>query len=170
VQKNAITTYKGMLMIGVSENSGTPTSGVYSLGGYDKKYPNVFNLPISKSNIEVPCLARIDSDLIVCYKNVGSVSAVKKLGTDLETLTLESMLYDVKEPRSPIINYESYPSGTTIRLDVSVNGGAYTTLTLNQGVNNTLTSRQIVKARTLQFKLILTPNGTDTPIIESIEF
>ena len=167
IYKNATSAYKGLTMLGISDESGSPESGIVTLGGYDKKYPDVFNLPIYMKDREIFVLTRINSDLIVCYK--ASTGIVKKIGTTLGTMILESMIYDAAEVRTPIVNYSDYPSGTAIVLEVSINSGSYAWMKLDASTENKLTGHAITNARTIQFRLRLTPSGTKTPVVESVE-
>lgn len=170
ITKNAIVTDDGILMFGVSDIlTGSAELGIYSLGGYDKKYPNIFNLPFSLTGKLIRVLNKIGVNMIICYGG-NSTGVVKKIGTSRETVVLETLIYDINKPFSPKINYADYPSGTTIGLEISINSGDYKSLTLTKQPKNILTTRKILEARTMQFKLTLTPNGSSTPEIESIEF
>lgn len=168
ITKNAWSLLDGITLLGVTQSG---NSGVYSLGGYDSKYPSVFNLPFAMTNATVTAIEWCGSDLIVCYL-LGSVKYIQKLTTTLataETETLVQSLIDKKGQKvvpSPVVEYESYPASTNIQLYASVNRGSYTEITLNRTTENKLTSRKILNAREIQYKLKLTPNGISTPIIE----
>lgn len=168
ITKNAWSSLNGITLFGVTQSG---TSGVYSLGGYDAKYPNVFNLPFAMTNATVNAIEWVGSDLIFSYK-LDSVRYLQKLSTNLETAETETLIESRLDKNgnkvvpSPVVRYSEYPSGTNIQLYASVNGGSYSEITLDKQVEKTLTSRAIQNAREIQYKLKLTPNGTDTPEIE----
>jgi hypothetical protein len=178
VRKNAWTSWDGQLLFGA-----TGTKGVYSLGAYDATYPQVFNLPIvlgsTSVDSDVFSMARIlnevdsamEEELVMSYK-VGPNDFFKKLDTDLailETETLVQSLID-KDGKaispSPTVQYEVYPDNTNVQLYYSIDRASYVLLALDKTVKGTLTSRKIPDGREIQYKLILTPSGATTPIIE----
>jgi len=74
VHPNATVNMFGLPLFGVSNVSGNPaTQGIYSLGSYDRNYPEVLNLEWlisrgSSSNIDIGALAIADTDLLVSWK------------------------------------------------------------------------------------------------------
>lgn len=176
ITKNAWSSLDGITLFGVTQSG---TSGVYSLGGYDAKYPNVFNLPFAMEDATVNAIEWVGSDLIFSYK-LGSTRYLQKLSTTLATAETETLIESRLDKNgnkvvpSPIVRYSAYPAGTNVQLYASVNGGSYFELTLNKNSDNELTSRSIPQdtgtpaknTREIQYKLILTPNDTDTPEIE----
>jgi len=169
VKANAWSSWKGITLLGVTQTAGT--GGVHSLGSYDSKYADVFNLPFSIITPTINAIEWIGADLIFTYK-IATAKKIQKLSTTLATAETEGMIQSVLDKKgnkvvtSPIVQYSSYPANTDVQLYASVNGGAYVELDLDKTVENVLTSRNVLNAREIQYKLILTPNGTNTPEIE----
>ena len=69
-EANAISSWKGIPVVGFSNESGNPSlQGVYSLGGYDGKYPAVWNYDFpsvlgGSDNTEIGVITRIGEDLV----------------------------------------------------------------------------------------------------------
>ena len=169
IKKNAWGSLNGITLLGTKR---TGVSGIYSLGGFDAKYGDVFNLPFSIDNAEINAIAWAGSDLLIAYRVGGSANYLKKLTTALGTLETESLEQSLVSSSGkrvtvqPRVDYEAYPSGTNIQMYQSVNRGAYREIPLEKNGSNQLIGRAIANAREVQYKLILTPDGTTSPIVE----
>lgn len=80
VHPNASVNMSGMPLFGVSNFAGNPLKqGIYSLGSYDRNYPDVLNLewPISRGsteNIDIGALEMSGPDLLVAWQEVASAT------------------------------------------------------------------------------------------------
>lgn len=173
ITKNAWSALNGITLLGVTQTAGA--GGIYSLGGYDAKYPDVFNLPFSVTTPTVNVIEWAGSDLIFSYL-ISTTKKLQKLSTTLATAETESLILSTRDKKGqptnvrPIVEYEIYPTNTTIQLYASVNRAAYSEITLNKAGKNVLSSREILDVREIQYKLVLTPDSSTkllNPIVEN---
>ena len=173
ITKNAWSSLNGITLLGVTQTAGA--GGIYSLGGYDAKYPDVFNLPFSVTTPTVNVIEWAGSDLIFSYL-ISTTKKLQKLSTTLATAETESLILSTRDKKGqptnvrPIVEYEIYPTNTTIQLYASVNRAAYSEITLNKAGKNVLSSREILDVREIQYKLVLTPDSSTkllNPIVEN---
>jgi hypothetical protein len=167
IAKNATSDIEGITILGVSQSG---DSGGYTLGGYDPKFQDVFNLPYHIAGAQISAIEWVGGDLLFAYK-IGSSEFMKKLSTTLETAETESLVQNLiskgqKVVVTPRVEYESFPNFTNIQLFTKVDNGSYTEMPLTQQTDNVLTGNKLLNAREVQYKLILTPNGTTTPVVE----
>ena len=162
-------------------NDNPALQGVYSLGGYDSKYPNVFNFEFpatvgGSDDTEVGVVTRIGEDLVFGRNTkLMRVDLDNKYdGANIETQVINVARDKLKNFKVKI-NYRSLPAGSSITLQQQTNaksGISYSAVeTTNYSNRKYLESDiNIINATTIQFR-IFTTRGTDTntaPEIESI--
>lgn len=179
-------TQSGVSLFAVSNQNNNPClQGVYSLGGYASNYPKVLSLDyvISErsggnfvtSSIEIGAILIIGDDMLVSWEN-GSSYGVDKLdwsnklsGAYLETLVVN---YNRGQLKNGVVEifYRDLPANCNITLQASINDAAYTNITLTQDTarKRFFTKESLPPANSLQYKVILTCSGNDSPTLESI--
>lgn len=185
VKPNAVATYRGLPMFGVSNISGNPClQGVYSLGGYSSNYPAVLALEYVIStghtaNIEIHAMQAVGNLLFVSWKDLNSGTTY---GVDVVDLTQKSSggyfdtrVYAVsrEEQKSMFakIAYRSLPANTSFQLWASVNGAAFTQISdLKQNSENLLYSAEsnLEKVLTIQYRVVLVASVNDSPEFENL--
>jgi len=186
VHPNAVTNLNGLPLFGISNVSGNPLlQGIYSLGGYDRKYPKVLNLEyvISQgtlANLDIGAIAVVGNDILVSWKDNAAVPVaygVDKLDTTAKFggAYMESRIINVERSElkncDVFINYRSLPTGMDIVLKKSVNYGAFSTVTTVNDAKRMMKFAKVMitGAATLQLRIEVVVNGNNAPEIESVE-
>lgn len=182
VHSEAVASFKGLPLFGLSNSSGNPTlQGVYSLGSWASNYPKVLNLEyvISQAklaSIEIGAIAVIGDNILVSWKD-GSNYGVDTIDTSnkynsayLETRNI-NVERDILKKFNAKIFYRSLPASTDITLKYSINDAAYqaaTTIT-DSDRNLIYTSEDLPEANIIRFKLEFTTNSNDAPELEGFD-
>lgn len=181
-EANAISSWKGIPVFGFSNESGNPTlQGVYSLGGFDAKYPIVFNYDFpsvlgGSDDTEIGVIARIGEDMVFgrtssTNHNVMRVDTSNKYnGANLETQVINAAREKLKN-FVVTINYRDIPSNTAITLGQKTNDASgYSAVTLKQWSKQKYlrSDAQNINAANIQFKISTTSDGNNAPEIESV--
>lgn len=190
IMKNAVSAWNSIPIFGLSNIDGNPTEqGIYSLGGYDAKYPKVFNLEFlpltgSGSGTFIGAVEMISwdhtaslakTDLIFCHDKGGDeVINMVDTANKYNGAYLETQVIDVAREKQKVMKvricYRTRNS-QTITLSKKVNGaGAYTAVTLvnHDNMKYYESSINIANANTVQFKIATTASSNSAPEIEKI--
>jgi len=182
IQANAVSSYLGIPVFGFSNENDNPTEqGLYTLGGYDAKYPVVFNLDFreeSMSSKQIPAVTRLGEDILFTFaatnNSLGEVKIVDNTTKETEAY-LETQVININRDKlknfKVRINYRSLPSGTDVQLSQQTNeSGSYSVVTLKDWSNKKYleSDANILNATSIQFKLDFISSGNLAPEIESI--
>lgn len=183
INRHAYASYLGITAFGVSNIANNPMpQGVYTIGGYDAKYPAVFNLDFTRSletdNINIGALAMIGEDLVYAQSRGGSEVVYRIDGSNKsEAAFLETQVFNAARERlknyEVIVCYRSLPAGSSITIaEITNDEGGYQTIASTVYSNRKVvkTNVQVVNAATVQFRVFIN-RGTNTntaPEVESI--
>ena len=184
IYKNAHSSYLGRLVFGVSFENGSPLqTGIYSLGGYDPKYPNVFNLEfVSRDGIAAArylSCATINNDFLFSVSS-GAVSTIDKVDTtNLYTgayLITKEINTNRDEAKFATIRicYRDIPTGTVITMHANIDNAdptfAGTAIPLVTQTNKKYLESKvdISNAMSFQLKIATTAVTTQAPEIENV--
>lgn len=182
VHSEAVASFKGLPLFGLSNSSGDPTlQGVYSFGSWASNYPKVLNLEyvISQAKlaaIEIGAITSIGDNILVSWKD-GTTYGVDKIDTSnkyasayMETRIINTERENLKQFGIKVY-YRSLPASTAVVVKASVNGGAYATLTTVTDTDRKMiyTADKLTEANYVQFKLEFTVNTNDAPEIEGFD-
>jgi len=192
IERNAVTSVDGRVFFGICNESGTPirssgtyvAGGIFSIGGYDPKYPNVFNYEYA------PRVGFVDADFIYAIEKINTKLLIpfnKTTGENIVTIDTsnkkDGAYFITRELQFDRDNdavvkvrlcYRSLPSGTSFSLHVNKNNTnqtlSGTAVTLVQHANKKYyeTSVNITDINTLQLKVTFNTSGDDAPELENI--
>lgn len=185
VYPNALNLKNGKLLLGLSKNGGNPANeGVYTFGSPYVNYTKVLDLSYVVSQavlsaIEIGAIIQDSGNTFIAWKDTTGAAAygVDKIdySNRYATATYITTLIGGNKPDAIMarlaVNFKKLPASCTIDLSYRKNGDtSWTALgsqvtTLNK--TNYLVS-QPIKFETIQFRLILGGNSTNTPEINSI--
>ena len=181
VKSRAVASFLGMPIFGVSNKNGNPVEqGLYTVGGYDAKYPNVFNLEyVSNQNndAEIGAIEIINTDLIFSSKSGSSIVYRVDVSNKSDVPFIETQVFNAAREKlknyKVTICYRDIPTGGSIVLSQKTNDASsysFMTTKVHDNRKTVETSVNAVNAANIQFKIFLN-RGTDTneaPEIESI--
>jgi hypothetical protein len=188
---NAWANFFGVVLMGISNGSGNPLDqGIYSYAQSSVENYKVLNLefPISQvdgsnyshvSNVEIGAIAVVGDLILVSWKDTttGTVYGVDKLDYTakqpiaiMESRVININRFMLNRYKKFIIDYETLPANTNIKLYYRKNHVAWVELTL---VNDTARKQMIAEldldgAGALELKLESYGSVNTTPIIEDI--
>lgn len=182
-EKNAVGSDMGIPVFGLTNSSGNPAEqGVYSLGGYDAKYPEVFNLEYisgDTSGTEIGAIAHVGTTLIFSSVTGASEyiykvdSSNKYNGAYLETQMIDAERDQLKNFRVRVC-YETLPSNSTITASyIGNNGLGYTSIDMTNHTNKKFyeSDTHVINYNHIMFKIATTRSTSDTslaPVIRSV--
>jgi hypothetical protein len=181
ILEDATDNFYGLPLFGLSYVEGTtPVLGVYSHGSYSKNYPDVLNLEYipSHGNIataEIGSIKVVGNDILVSWKN-GATYGVDKVdwsnkysGAYFETRQINTSRNKLKAQAGFILPYRSIPDGTAITIQMSVNYGAYSTITtvIDEARKIITNKKHLPEGASIRFKVSMTASGNTSPEIES---
>lgn len=182
VHPDANVNLNGMPLFGLSNVSGDPTlEGIYSFGSYSREYPKIIDLtyPISTGSVagvEIGAMALVGTDMLIAWKD-GSTYGIDKVdtaakfnGAYYETRIIK-LDPDAEKEFLAEIYYRTLPTGTDITLYVSIDHGAYSqvSLTLDAATKKKY-NKILIKATTVQFKVVTSSSVNNAPEIELAVF
>lgn len=184
VQANAIANYMGRALFGLSNNMNNPVNqGVYSFGGFSANYPKVLALEfilstLNLNNIQISAIAIMGDDILVAWKdtNAGTVYGVDKVDWSNKYtaayFTTRVLAIDRSNGKQFAVHlgYRQRPASCPLTLQASINGGAFSSLTLTEDVDRHFyyTKERLPTACTLRLKVGFTVNGNNAPDLESV--
>ncbi len=181
VLPDSYTTFRGLELFGVSNNSGNPCNeGVYSIGRHDNNYPLAINLeyPISEAvltGISIGSLLTIGNNLLVAWKNsttygVDVIDWSNKYSATYKTLLLDGDARSFnKDFKNFVVSYKSKPTGTDIGVKAYINGGSAETISLIDDTTDNKVRGEITKTGGyIQLEIDLTASSNTAPEIEEI--
>jgi len=184
---NAVSSYKGMSMIGFSNVSGNPAlQGVYSFGAFDPKYPDVYNFEFPSvlgrsDDTTIGAVGRIGTDFVF-----GRTSSVNHTLQKVDTANkysgsfLETRVFDIERDKwknfKVTVCYRSLPAGSTVVISQKTNHilgpatSGYRVVPTKIWTNKKTIegSGLTINANTIQFR-VETTRGTDTNTAPEIE-
>jgi len=174
--RNSVTT--GVNAYGSGNLNGLPlfvsNRGIHSLGRSDDTFPVaqvIEYVPSQGQGTTLGALATVGSQVFVSYKN-GSNYGIDKLDTNKYSGFIETPLFIGKEAESVTVSYDSLPASTAIEMSTSVDGGSYTSQTVEKDDEDNreyrITDMPLNKS-TLQVRVTLTASGATSPVIREIE-
>jgi hypothetical protein len=174
--RTAVTT--GVNAYGSGNLNGLPllatVRGIYSLGRSDDTFPTaqvIEYVPSLGQGTTLGALATVGSQVFVSYKN-GSNYGIDKLSTDKYSGFIETPIFIGKEVESVVARYDSLPASTAIAMSTSVDGGSYTSQTVEKDDEDNREYRiqdMPLNKSTLQVRVTLTASGTTSPTLREIE-
>jgi hypothetical protein len=182
VYSEAVASFSGMPLFGLSNVSGDPTlEGVYSFGSWASNYPKVLNLEyvISQAKlaaIEIGAICVNGDNVLVSWKD-GSTYGVdtidfsnKYASAYLETRVLNYERELLKNAGVQIY-YRTLPANTGVTVYYSVNGGAYTAAAATVDTDRKIisTDANFPEGTTIQVKIAFTVNNNDAPEVEGFD-
>jgi len=182
IKSRAIASYLGIPVFGMTSVSDNPcTQGIYTLGGYDAKYPSVFSLEYvsgQSSNTAIGALEVIGEDLIFASKQSSSSLSYKvDLSNKTDTAFIETMIFNAAREKlknfKMTVCYREMPSGSSLELFKKANDESSYQVVASRTYADRKTVEtdvQVMNAANVQFKVLFN-RATDTneaPEIESI--
>lgn len=180
IYKNAVSAYDSRLAFGISNENGNPVKqGVWTLGGYDAKYPSVFNLEFIQYNgtstgTEVFAIERVSTDLIFSTDDgISKVDTTNKYSGGYFVTREINIDRDNQKAIKARVCYRTL-NGQTIEIRANVNnadptftGAALTTL-VHDNKKYLETANGIMNANTLQFQIKVSATGGLAPETENL--
>jgi len=173
--RNSVTT--GVNAYGSGNLNGNPLlatiRGIYSLGRSDDTFPVaqvIEYVPSQGQGTELGALATVGSQIFVSYKN-GSNYGIDKLDTNKYSGFIETPLI-VGRPQKLVVKYDSLPSGTSISLQTSIDGAAYSSVDMEKDDEDERVYQmkdQPVNKSTFQARITLNASTTTSPEIREVE-
>lgn len=184
VHKNAHSSYLGKLVFGVSFENGAPLqTGIYSLGGYDAKYRNVFNLEfVSRDGIAAArylACAMINNDFVFSVSS-GTVSTIDRVDTSNKYTGAYFITKEINANRDEAkfatirICYRNIPTGTAITMYANIDNadptfaGTAIPLVTHPNKKYLESTVDISNAMSFQLKVVTTATSDNAPEIENL--
>jgi len=182
VNPDAMTLVNGRLLMGVSNATGNPCKqGVYQYGSPNINYPRVLDLSYilstgNKTSVSIGSI-KVDNGTIFVSWNDGA-----NYGVDVVDYTARfdnaeyiTTVIGGNEPdatsRRIAVNFKPLPASCSIDIYYRINGATSWTQLGSQVTTANKTnyiSSKPIKFRTIQFRLVLGTNSTNTPEVNSI--
>jgi hypothetical protein len=186
VYPNAAVNRNGLPLFGLSNLSGNPTEqGIYSFGSYSQEYSKILNLEYlistgNSSNIVIGAIVSVGNDLLVSWKDTttGTVYGIDKLDTanKFTGAYLDTRVIAVDRGEKKDFNIEVYyrtlPTGCSIQIWQSIDGGSYTQITdtTTDTLNKKITiDSSVAGVNTVQFRIKPIASANTAPEIEEID-
>jgi hypothetical protein len=150
------------------------TRGIYSIGRVDDTFPVaqvIEYVPSLGQGTTLGALATVGTQVFVSYKN-GTSYGIDKLSTNKYNGFIETPLFIGKEVNSVVARYDSLPTSTSITISTSVDGGSYTSQTVEKDDEDNREYRlqdSPMNKTTLQARITLNASTTTSPTIREIE-
>lgn len=185
VHQGAVWNFNGLPLFGLSQVSGTGVNlGVYSYGSSGRGYPVVLNLeykisPNVLTGIEIGAIAPISADQFIVSWKHGTTYGVDALDLTAKQSSgyFTTRVFQIDRVMQSMygrttVAYKSLPSGSSITIGSKVNHGTMTDHAADEHITDTdrhtrYVKTDVGKASTLQQRVTLTPNGNNSPEIES---
>lgn len=186
VYEDAAVNVNGTVLFAPSNVAGNPvTFGVYELGGYDPKYPDVMHVrhllsSAQSTGISVGCLAAVGDKLLAAWQDASTVGAdvtdtANKTAIGVVQGRFVAAERDVNKQFRVIVGYKALPSGTSISPGyydagaglVAVPGSPAFKVDSARKVVTT-DGAQVPKSAMISFYIEVVGSGNSTPEIDSI--
>lgn len=145
------------------------TQGIYSIGKADAQFPEAQVIEYTPSTAGATCYGlQTRGNLIIGGWGSGSTYGIDKTGTGYATAVITTPETKGKELS---VYYDTLPGSSTITAQISKDGGAFTAHLLGNSSDDLMrmkSKEEFSPKRRMQAKVVLTPNGTDVPIIDNI--
>lgn len=149
--------------------------GIYSLGRADSSFPiaQVIEYSPSESGAEGGAIEVYGNSLILGWKKTTTYG-LDKTGTTYSTAVIttpEASVTPKMRRKSLRIAYDSLLGNSNITATVSVDGGAFTAVTLvkdDTDKKNFHSKDEFSPKKTIQAKISLVPDGTNLPVVDNI--
>lgn len=173
--RNTVTT--GVNSDGATNLNGLPlfstSRGIYSLGRSDDTFPMaqvIEYVPSLGQGTTIGAIAAVGNQLFAAYQN-GSNYGIDKIGTNKYSGFIETPLI-VSRPEDLKVKYDSLPSGTSISLSTSIDGAAYSSVSVEADDEDERVYRMKdspVPKSTFQARVTLNASSGNSPEIREIE-
>lgn len=182
VLPQSYTSFRGMPLFGVSNNSGNPVNqGIYSLYKRDINYPLALNLEYVLSSgllsgLKIGAMLSLGNDFLVAwYDGTNYGVDIIDWNNKYNNAYYKSLIVDggerqlIKHFKDFSLSYYSKPSGTDIGLAYIMPGGSEQSIGLNDDITGQKKwASQAIDSGVLQFKISFTTSGNNAPEIEEL--